>query len=59
MKIEMFDPARCILFHLIENPAWTVLNTRRNSLTYGTQESKSSLASEVNSGLNTVRVSIS
>lgn len=55
----MFGPARCILFPVRENPAWTVLHTRRNSLTYETEESKSSLASEANSGLNTIRVSIS
>lgn len=59
MKIKMFDPARCILFHLRENPAWIALNTRRNSLTYGTEESKSSLASEVNSGFRYVKVSLS
>lgn len=43
MKIKMFDPARCILFRLRENSAWTVLNMRRNSLTYGTQDQRAVL----------------
>lgn len=47
INIKMFDLSRHILFYIREHLAWTVLNTRRNSLTNATEKSKNILASEV------------